>query len=353
MRIHHFYPRTRNIGDHFVGAGIHSLVRRFRSDATFELFDVNSRGLSDRDYGLTREAIERANKDADLVIVGGSNLYEGAVGWSWGVQLDPQALEDLRVPLFLVGVGTGSAFASPVHRPNRKARTEIKLLNHAAALSWARDVVTLEWLRELGISKAEMLGDPATFLFNSPYQMSAKTGYTLIVVPPSRIWSNRRGFLNSTRFGRPIFRAMVELSGELIDKGEQVVVACNDPHEFRLTKKLFAKEVVCPVSADEYFRLLRGARAVLSGRLHTAAVALSMGIPFLIFDLDQRTHGFIRTYELEHASLPLSVRQSGAQTIDRLLNWNHDAWINSLRVRDDLYRRAMERLGEELALLSA
>ena len=99
MRIHHFYPRTNNIGDHFVQRGIEQMIRRIRSDATFELFDVNSRGQDNNDYGLTRTSIERANREADLIVVGGSNLYEGNYRWRWGVHLEPEALEKLRVPV--------------------------------------------------------------------------------------------------------------------------------------------------------------------------------------------------------------------------------------------------------------
>ena len=59
MRIHHFYPRTSNIGDHFVQRGIERMIQRIKPDATFELFSINSRGDEKSDYGLTRSAIER------------------------------------------------------------------------------------------------------------------------------------------------------------------------------------------------------------------------------------------------------------------------------------------------------
>ena len=121
MLIHHFYPRTQNIGDHFVQRGISAMIRRLVPDATFQLFDVNSRGRDKSAYGLTQSAIERANDEADLVIVGGSNLYEGGFGWPWGVHLDPAALTQLRVPLFLLGIGTGSRFASALHKPSTRA----------------------------------------------------------------------------------------------------------------------------------------------------------------------------------------------------------------------------------------
>jgi polysaccharide pyruvyl transferase WcaK-like protein len=354
MRIHHFYPRTKNIGDHFVRSGIHSLIRSIRHDVEFEEFDINSSGSSRAEYGLTQSAIQRANREADLIIVGGSNLYEGAFGWPWGVSLDPQALTELRIPLFLIGMGTGSAFASPMHRPSSRARSEIRLLNEVAAFSWARDVTTLAWLRKLGITTAEMLGDPATFLFNQPNRDSSSAGHILIVVPPSRVWSSRRNFLKSIRLGRPIFHALVKLARRLIEAGKKVVVACNDPGELSLANRLFEKilpnPVVCPASEDDYFRLLVDARLLVSGRLHTAAVALSQGLPFLLFDLDQRTRGFIETYELGHAALSLPKVEGIGEMVDDLLAGNQrEEWQNSIRTRDELARKASEKLGNELA----
>jgi polysaccharide pyruvyl transferase WcaK-like protein len=359
MRIHHFYPRTNNIGDHFVHSGIHALVHSIRKDAKFEVFDINSRGSSRTEYGLTEAAIQRANREADLIIVGGSNLYEGAFGWPWGVALDRKALADLRVPLFLVGIGSGSAFASPMHRPSSRAQSEIKLLNEVAAFSWVRDVTTLEWLQNLGITKAEMLGDPASFLFNQPYREPSSAGHILIVVPPYRFWSSRRNFAKTTRFGRPIFHALVKLAGRLINEGQKVVVACNDQRELSLANGLFEKTlsnpVVCPGSEEDYFQLLVEARLLVSGRLHTAAVALSQGLPFLLLDLDQRTRGFIETYGLDHAALSWS-RVSGQITgmVDELLGDNHRrAWLTSIQNRDNLARQASERLGSELAKVHA
>ena len=89
------------------------MIRTIIPKAKFELFDVNSRGQQKSDYGLTESAVERANKSADLVIIGGSNLYEGAFRWPWGVHVDVQAVKKLSVPLFLMGIGTGSGFDSP------------------------------------------------------------------------------------------------------------------------------------------------------------------------------------------------------------------------------------------------
>ena len=96
MRIHHFYPKTRNIGDHFVQQGIERMLREIVPRAAFDLFNVNAWGDDKTGYGLTRTTIARANREADLVIVGGSNLYEGNYRWRWGVHLETDALDDFK-----------------------------------------------------------------------------------------------------------------------------------------------------------------------------------------------------------------------------------------------------------------
>lgn len=254
MRIHHFYPKTRNVGDHFVQRSIEHMIRSLIPDADFDLFNVNSWG-SDEIYGLTRATIERANREADLVVVGGSNLYEGSFRWHWGVHLEPDALDDLSVPLFLLGIGTGSAFLSRTHRPSARALKEIRLLNERAQFSGARDLITLEWLRALGVSKAELMGDPATFIFNRPARFVGNR--VVIVMPPRRFWSSHSQFLKVLLHGREMFRALSSLSRALSEQGHEVLVACNDPADLELINKLFGNQisgrVLLPETPEEYF----------------------------------------------------------------------------------------------------
>jgi polysaccharide pyruvyl transferase WcaK-like protein len=361
MRIHHFYPRTYNIGDHFVQRGIAAMIRRIVPEASFKLFDVNSRGQEKADYGLTQSAVERANKEADLIIVGGSNLYEGGFRWPWGVHLDTDALKNLRVPLFLLGVGTGSSFNSSLHKPAARAKVEIKLLNDYATLSGARDVTTLDWLHQLGVTKAELMGDPATFIFNYQPQQINHSSHVLIAIPPRRVWSSKRQFWKVHASGRPVFLALVELTKTLLENGHQVVVACNDPADLPVAQELFAgclpHPVICPETPEEYFQLLSKSRAVISGRLHTAVVAFSLGIPFLLIDIDRRTHGFLKTYELE----PLSVVPSRSgidvrlneQTKTLLHDTSSEEWQSRIEMRDQMNEVAMNLLKEALRSIRA
>ncbi|HJQ33711.1 MAG TPA: polysaccharide pyruvyl transferase family protein [Pyrinomonadaceae bacterium] len=359
MRIHHFYPKTRNVGDHFVQRGIERMIREVVPGASFDLFNVNSRGEDATGYGLTHETVARANREADLVVVGGSNLYEGSLRWPWGVHLEPGALDELCVPLFLMGLGTGSDFLSRPHRPSARARREILLLNGRASLSGARDVLTFDWLRRLGVSGAELTGDPATFIFNRPARRAGAGGHVLIVTPPRRFWSGGSRFWRLRLRGRVMFRALAALARSLADGGHEVVVACNDPSDLGLATKLFGGvlpgTVVCPRGPDEYFRLLSASRAVVTGRLHTAVVAFSLGVPFVLLDADQRTHGFVETYQLGEWSPAPSGRDIEARLrglTGRLLSGGAaEEWERLVRKRDAMYERGMGLLRGALGRL--
>ena len=355
MLIHHFYPRTQNIGDHFVQRGISAMIRRLVPDATFQLFDVNSRGRDKSAYGLTQSAIERANDEADLVIVGGSNLYEGGFGWPWGVHLDPAALTQLRVPLFLLGIGTGSRFASALHKPSTRAKREITLLNELATLSGARDVATLDWLKELGVTNAKLMGDPATFVFNRPLQ-DKNSGHVLVVMAPSRIASSKRQPWKAHTRGGAVFRALAGITRQLLQHGQKVIVVCNDPKDLPLAQQFFAgwlpNGVICPQAPEEYFQLLSESRAVISGRLHTAVVAFSLGIPFLLIDVDGRTNGFVKTYQLERWAVNASdpgIAERLSDQASRLLRGDEYAnWQSLIERRNQMESVAISLLHEAL-----
>jgi len=360
MRIHHFYPKTRNVGDHFVQRGVERMIRALVPRAAFDLFNVNSRGEDETGYGLTRATVERANREADLVIVGGSNLYEGSFRWRWGVHMEAGALEDLRVPLFLVGVGTGSDFMSRQHTPSARAKSEIRLLNDRAAFSGARDVLTRDWLHRLGVSKAELMGDPATFIFNRPARPAGGGGQVLITVPPVRFWAGKSRFWKVRLRGRAMFRAAVALARSLRERGHEVLVTCNDPADLSLARRLFgewfAGRIVCPQSPEEYFRLLSASRAVVTGRLHTAVVSFSLGVPFVLIDADQRTHGFVETYQLGDWSVTPSRGDFEArlrERADRLLGDDApEPWELLVRKRDFMYERGMGLLRGALARIN-
>ncbi|MDR7415125.1 MAG: polysaccharide pyruvyl transferase family protein [Armatimonadota bacterium] len=358
MRIHHFYPQSQNVGDHFVALGVQRLFREIAPAATFASFPVNGRGDGAGEFGITLHAVERANREADLVVVGGSNLYEPYPGQDrWGVHLDPHALPRLRVPLLLVGIGTGSdPGARKPTPPTRRVAEEIRLLNRHACFSGARDVVTLHWLQGLGVGNARLLGDPATFLFSSPARAPKPVRRIAVVLPPRRLYWQRWGRIRFWDMRGPnLWRAMMALPSHLAALGLEGVVLCNDSRDASLARHLRAPCGAFPIEApptpDAYLGILRAMDAVVTARLHTAVVAFSLGIPFVLVDFDQRTHGFVRTYGLHGWVIPyvwMGMAKRLRRQVRRLLAQEVD-WRPLVAKRDEMRNRALAMLREAVA----
>jgi hypothetical protein len=146
-----------------------------------------------------------------------------------------------------------------------------------------------------------------------------------------------------------MFRAVVSLATALLESGHEVVVACNDPTDVDLARRLFgerfAGRVVCPQTPEEYFRLLSESRAVVTGRLHTAVASFSLGVPFVLIDADQRTRGFVETYRLGDWAADPSRGDFAArlkEQTDRLLRGDGaESWELLVRERDLMYGRGM------------
>ncbi|MCS7173064.1 MAG: polysaccharide pyruvyl transferase family protein [Armatimonadetes bacterium] len=358
MRIHHFYPRTSNLGDRFVALGIERLFRSLVPEAVSVSFDVNDRGSDPEAYGITLRTVERANREADLVVVGGSNLYEAVPGRNrWGVHLDPSALPRLRVPMLLVGIGTGSdPGARRPTPPTPQVAEEIRLLNRYAVFSGVRDVVTLEWLQALGVSTAQLLGDPATFLFCLPVREPRQVRRVALVPPPRRpYWERWRRIRFWDMRGPNLWRAMADLVRELVASGLEVWVMCNDPRDVSLVRDLFAYgrlAIELASSAESYLALLQEMDAVVTARLHTAVVALSLGIPFVLVDLDQRTHGFVRTFGLGEWTVPYAWAGMTSHLRRRVLHLvsGKTDWRPFVAKRDEMRDRALAMLRGAIAV---
>ena len=130
------------------------------------------------------------------------------------------------------------------------------------------------------------------------------------------------------------------------------MIAYNHPADLHLAQRLFgawfAGRSICPQNPDEYFRLLSESRAVVTGRLHTAVVSFSLGIPFVLIDADQRTHGFVETYQLGDWSVTPAQGNFEArlkERTERLLSDDAQRpWALLVRKRDLMYERAMSLL---------
>jgi polysaccharide pyruvyl transferase WcaK-like protein len=95
---------------------------------------------------------------------------------------------------------------------------------------------------------------------------------------------------------------------------------------------------------------------VVTGRLHTAVVAFSLGVPFVLIDADQRTRGFVETYRLGDWAVTPARGDFGVQLkerADRLLRDDaRPAWEILVRERDLMYERGMGLLSGALGRIN-
>src|SRR5205809_2741044 len=121
LRVHHYYPAgTGNSGDALVAHALRQTMERHFGPCAFDDIPAIDRGQqAGNPVGLCRANILRSNAEADLVLIGGSNMLEPRKARATGacnipLVIEPDALPLLRVPVLLAGMGTGSSFGKPI-----------------------------------------------------------------------------------------------------------------------------------------------------------------------------------------------------------------------------------------------
>ncbi len=239
--VHHYSPLgSTNVGDGLVTRAIRKAIPRHFGPCDFVDFPANDRYPgNDRVLGLCGENLERTNAEADLVIVGGSNMLEarkprrsGILGGSrsgWGVFTDLDSLRRLRVPLLLLGMGTGSSFGREIRPYLHPAADEIRLLHEKAFASAVRDQTTVEKLAEIGV-KTECVGCPVTFLTDRPVRGVDPSDLPLLVsFPPPRI-VERAG-------GRSFMKSAMHYIEWLRDRGTPIIVTLHDSEDIEPARR--------------------------------------------------------------------------------------------------------------------
>ena len=305
--VHHYFPLgSENSGDGLVAHAIQEAFARHCGRASFVHFaanDCNKRFGGD--VGLLGPNLDRNNRHADLVIVGGSNMLQPqkARGQNsrkkshdWGLFTDVQSLERLRKPLLLVGMGTGSSFGKPIRRYSPAAVREIRALHHKARLSAVRDQITADRLAEIGV-ESQCIGCPVTFLTDRQIEPQAGHLPVLVSFPPSRIVE---------RFGGTSFmRASMQYVQWLKRSGVQFVVTLHDQRDWAVAKRWLPAgvEVFYTDRTDELIGRFEKSHLVIGFRLHAALLGVGLGKPVIPVGVDWRGLAFIDTFKLEEHSI--------------------------------------------------
>ena len=307
--VHHYFPLgSSNVGDGLVARAIREAVTRHFGECEFVDFPANDRYPGDdRTLGLLGDNLARTNGEADLVIVGGSNMLEarkprrkgllGPTVGGWGVYTNLESIERLKVPLLLVGMGTGSSFAKRIRPYRQPAIDEIRLMHRKAFASAVRDQKTLEKLAEIGIH-TRCTGCPVTFLTPRPVRPSKQTQLPLLVsFPPPRILE-RWG-------GGSFMRQSMQYIEWLREQGIPVIVTLHDLADLEPARQWVPRgvEIFCTDNLDQLIERFESCRGVIGFRLHAALLGLGLGKPVVPVGVDWRGVAFIETFGVRELSI--------------------------------------------------
>lgn len=306
ITIHHYYPLgSENIGDLLVAHALQTALRRHFGSATFVDFPANDRyRRSDKIVGMQGDNIERNNREADLVVVGGSNMLEPMKlsrnpkrhQGGWGVFTDVDSLRRLNVPILLVGMGTGSDWNKEIRPYTSRATAEIKLLHSKAFAAAVRDQKTVEKLEELHL-KAICTGCPVTFLTDRPVTAADTSRPLIVSLPPSRILRTWKGWW--------FMRQTAEYLRWLRRKGIPHVVSLHQDADLKVLPNWLPADTPTfhTTRVDELIDRYEDSCGVIGFRLHAGLLALGLGKPIIPVGIDWRGQAFLETFGLQEISM--------------------------------------------------
>lgn len=305
--VHHYFPyKSANVGDALVAHAIQKALRQHWGPLQFVNFAVNNRiKITDVETGLYGRNLELSNSEANLIVVGGSNLLEPRkplrrnhpnAKWHWGVHTDLQSLQKLRVPVILIGMGTGSDWKQPIRPYSAKAAEEVKFLHEYALASAVRDEPTRARLAEIGVS-TQCTGCPVTFITDRPVQHVTDVKPLLVSMPPARIlktWSGKWFMLQTIKYLQWLREQGVSIVATLHERADQDFAPLWIPRDI----PIFYTEDV-----SELIGRYEDSCGVIGFRLHAALLSLGLGKPIVPVNIDWRGRAFSQTFGLEDIAL--------------------------------------------------
>lgn len=318
LRVHHYFPfGSGNVGDHMVAHAIRTQLPEFFGPCEFTTLPVNDRYEgTDRPIGLRGENLTLTNAQADLVVIGGSNLLEprkprrknksGPRLGRWGVFTDLESIAALRVPTLLLGMGTGSSFGQSIRPYLEPATSEVRALFAKSFAHSVRDITTVQQLARIGIT-TQCTGCPVTFLTPAPITPPASQPSPLplaVSLPPY--------YIRDSLLGRLFMRQTLAYIHWLISQNIPTLVTLHEDRDVA-----FAKGHLPPPNPplfdifytdDLHTQLDRfqSIRGMVAFRLHAGLTAWALGKPIIPVGLDWRGQGFINTISAH----PYSIRPS-------------------------------------------
>lgn len=341
--VHHYFPiGSGNIGDAMVARAIRRHLPIHFGPCRFVDVPVNDRyETGDREIGLRGSNVDQSNAEADLVVIGGSNLLEprkprrveghGARRGRWSVFTTADDIVRLRVPSLLIGMGTGSSFAQPIRPYLEPTISEIHALFARSFAHSVRDVTTVERLQAIGV-QTRCDGCPVTFLDDAPVAAQPENLPLAVSLPPF--------YICNTWLGRLFMRGTLSYIRWLRDRRVPLLVTLQEDRDVKFARDNLPADidVFYTESLDEEIERFKTIRGMVAFRLHAGLTAMALGKPIIPVGIDWRGLGFIRTIDADAISVrsrrPMQFAKLRKLT-DRLLTND----VDLIQHLDDAKRR--------------
>jgi polysaccharide pyruvyl transferase WcaK-like protein len=316
---------TENIGDLFISDSLKRIVIHDRTRS----FDVDPR------KPITRETIDRINREADTAIICGTNLWYKRMPKPGRWMFSLADLAAIKVPIIPLGVGT-TRHEDDDNDFEPDTLAQIRQIHSSCTMAGARDVRTMEVLERAGIRNVMMTGCPTLFRSLAPiWRLNRKPGAKKVVV------TVRKGAAKNVR----------KLLTELTSRGFEPVIAAQMPRDNFLARGLIplvgkSWPMVYEFSVRPYFDLIDQAVGAIGWRLHGNMIHLAHGNPAILFSNCSRGESFCKTFGLPAVRSPDLVELPDSkisEMIDRLLD---PATFANLPKTYDEHRRSMAQFLE-------
>jgi len=308
--IWHFCVMTGNRGDKAIRASIARSIHKY-VDVPIAYFNVKFEEL-------TAERIEQLNNEASMLIIGGSGLYTNynkSSGWYFPCKTE--LFKKIRVPIVLVGIGCNNNIEDDLYSDLKpEVKKSIKLINDKAVLSSVRDIRTYDMLSSLGITKQELIPDPALFL---KYPTNTKQKRVAINIsqhiPLLGRYDGRQDIREKNLY---YFSGVIDY---LQKKGYTVVFIAHDAMEQTIINELSEKspdlEYINGDSINNILAEYSRCEFSIGLRMHSNILSLAAGTPFISVYYDHKSTEFMK---LLNYKLGVSVTSNYYNKLMQLIN---------------------------------
>lgn len=247
--------------------------------------------------GLSANTVHRINQIGDGIIVGGGNLFENG-----DIEIDPNALKALDVPMMIYSVSRGRVYNKRnelVQRTDVLEDQKLISIHDASEINLLRDQATYEYFKNIGCNNIEVGGCPTLHLndlnieslgFNLNENDLSEDLVISIRTPDLMNVSNRLKTMV-----RENILAFIE---EFKKKFNDVKLLCHDIRDIDFATSIPDTNYIYTGDVFAYLKVIKDCKMLISYRLHSFLPALSFNTPAIKISYDERALSLINTLDM-------------------------------------------------------